>query len=90
MSSLFKYLVPGLVLFYILVSIDFDVSARRLGILHQPAPSWGVAEWVQLPEGKVTLDVDDFKGKVLYFMKRMPSGLLMASSHPVNHLRQGD
>jgi hypothetical protein len=37
-----------------------------LGILYQPALSWGVSEWIQLPEGKTTLDMDDFKGKVIY------------------------
>jgi hypothetical protein len=41
------------------------------------------------PEGKIILDVDDFKRKVLYFMKRMPSGLLMASPIPVNPERKG-
>jgi hypothetical protein len=42
------------------------------------------------PEGKITLDVDDFKGKVRYFIKRMPSGLLMGSRlyRPVAGSRQ--
>jgi len=32
----------------------------------QPAPSWSVAKWINLPQGKESLDVADFKGKVLY------------------------
>ena len=35
------------------------VSAR--GILGQKAPSWGVTEWKNLPEGKKQLDLEDFK-----------------------------
>ncbi|MDP7134267.1 MAG: redoxin family protein, partial [Planctomycetota bacterium] len=40
------------------------VSAR--GILGQKAPSWGVTEWKNLPEGKKQLDLEDFKSKVVY------------------------
>ena len=36
------------------------------GILDQKAPSFGVTQWRNLPKGKTTLDIDDFKGKVLY------------------------
>ncbi len=36
------------------------------GILNQKAPSWGVSDWFQLPEGKKSLDIDDFTGKVVY------------------------
>ena len=36
------------------------------GILNKKAPSWEVGEWLRLPEGKKTLDVADFSGKVLY------------------------
>ena len=31
-----------------------------------PAPSLEVTEWAQLPEGHDSLDVDDYRGKVLY------------------------
>ena len=30
------------------------------------APSFEITQWAQLPEGKEFLDVDDFRGKVLY------------------------
>ena len=66
MSSLFIHLALPIALFCLLVPINFDAAAQRLGILHQPAPSWGVSEWFQLPAGKASLDVDDFKGKVIY------------------------
>ena len=66
MSSVFKCHALTVAFFCILVSINFDASAQRLGILYQPAPSWGVSEWFQLPAGKATLDVADFKGKVIY------------------------
>ena len=38
------------------------------GIFDQPAPAWEVTEWAQLPEGSNGLDVDDFRGKVLYVL----------------------
>ena len=44
--------------------ITGHVSAR--GILGKQAPSWGVTEWKNLPEGKKQLDLKDFKGKVVY------------------------
>ena len=67
MSSLFTRLMLVTAFFYILVAaINLDAAAQRMGILYQPAPSWGVSEWVQLPAGKATLDVADFKGKVIY------------------------
>ena len=31
----------------------------------QPAPKWGVKQWINLPEGKDALNVDDFAGRVL-------------------------
>ena len=66
MPSLFKNLALTFAFFYILVSINFDAAARRLGILYQPEPSWGVSEWFQLPAGKSKLDIDDFRGNVIY------------------------
>ena len=44
-------------------------SAAQLqvgGIVGQSAPSWGVAQWTNLPRDKKALDVTDFSGKVLY------------------------
>lgn len=36
------------------------------GILNQPAPGWAVKKWLNLPDGALSLDVADLKGKVLY------------------------
>ncbi len=41
-------------------------DAQRPGISGRPAPSWQVDTWYSLPEGIETLDVDAFRGKVLY------------------------
>ena len=38
------------------------------GIAGRPAPSWGVSEWINLPEGSRTLDVTDLKGKVVFML----------------------
>ena len=45
---------------------EAEAQTTRLGILHHQAPSWEVSEWLQLPQGKASLDINDFKGKVLY------------------------
>ncbi len=54
------------------VALLFTVAAAgqspARGIAGRAAPSWGVTQWINLPEGAVTLDVDDFKGKVLYVL----------------------
>ena len=36
------------------------------GIVGQAAPSWGVAQWTNLPQDKKALDLTDFSGKVVY------------------------
>ncbi len=38
------------------------------GIAGRPAPSWGVSEWINLPEGSLTLDVTDLKGTVVFML----------------------
>ncbi len=38
----------------------------RLGILNQPAPAWGVQQWLNLPKDKTALDPAEYKGKVIY------------------------
>ena len=43
----------------------FAQSPRR-GIEGRPAPAWQVERWFNLPEGTDTLDVSDFRGKVVY------------------------
>jgi hypothetical protein len=34
-------------------------------MLGKPTPPWNVGPWYQLPEGKESLDITDFKGKVI-------------------------
>ena len=41
-------------------------AAPERGIVKQPAPTWDVDQWHQLPEGKTTLDLKDFEGKIVY------------------------
>lgn len=36
------------------------------GILNQSAPSLEVTAWLNLPQGQTTLDIKDYKGKVVY------------------------
>ncbi len=38
------------------------------GIVGRPAPSWGVTEWINLPAGKQSLDVDDLEGRVVFML----------------------
>jgi thiol-disulfide isomerase/thioredoxin len=38
----------------------------HLGIVGQQAPDWSVSECRRLPDGTTTLNVDNFRGKVLY------------------------
>jgi thiol-disulfide isomerase/thioredoxin len=41
-------------------------KTRPYLMLNEQAPKWDVGPWHQLPEGKTSLDISDFKGKVLY------------------------
>lgn len=41
-------------------------NRTHLGIVGQQAPDWSICEWKQLPVGITTLNVDDFRGKILY------------------------
>lgn len=36
------------------------------GVLGEPAPGLGVKTWFNLPDGQTTVDVTDYKGKVVY------------------------
>ena len=49
----------------VLVPTTAAAAQGQLGILNKRAPLWQVSEWLRLPEGRKTLDVADFKGKVL-------------------------
>jgi len=48
------------------LSSSFLAAAQERGIQGRKAPSWGVEQWINLPENKDTLDIDDYRGKVLY------------------------
>ena len=50
----------------VLLGISTASAAPKRGIQGQPAPEWGVTQWHQLPEGKTSLGLSDFKGKVVY------------------------
>ncbi len=50
---------------YIILTLFLTLSLSARGIEGQKAPSFGVDEWIQT-NGKSSLDIDDFKGKVLY------------------------
>ncbi len=53
----------------IILSITiFNASAQRaeLGILGKPAPSWIVDNWTNLPADAESINVSDYRGKVIY------------------------
>ena len=39
---------------------------RNLGIVGKEAPAWSVSKWFNLPKGVESLDVKDYRGKVVY------------------------
>lgn len=49
--------------FFLVIFLTFSLNAA--GILGQKAPSLGVDKWLQT-NGKSSIDIDDYKGKVLY------------------------
>ncbi len=42
------------------------LSTSVFSAQHERAPSWEGAEWINLAPGKTSLDVQDFKGQVIY------------------------
>lgn len=42
------------------------IGEERWGIVNQKAPSWGVQQWINLPQRKSSLDIEDYRGKVVY------------------------
>lgn len=54
------------------VPVALDIGRPRgpehagLGVLDQPAPAWEVDRWFNLPTGKSSLDIADYRGKVVY------------------------
>lgn len=49
-----------------LATLGAEPVLSSRGILNQEAPSWEVKDWFQLPKNRSSLDVTDFKGKVIY------------------------
>jgi len=48
------------------LSLETETMNPKRGILNQKAPSWEISSWFQLPEDRKSLDVADFKDKVIY------------------------
>lgn len=65
-KSTLIFLFSFFLFLFFVVPQSFAQQGQRYGILGQLAPSWEVDEWMQLPKEKKTLDIQDFKGKVLY------------------------
>ena len=51
-----------------LLLVAGSAGGQSHGIAGRPAPGWGVNEWINLPQGKTTLDVADLDGKVVYVL----------------------
>lgn len=65
--SYFRGLVPAIIVSVLaIVFLAQAGGAPNLGIRGQRAQKWGVEKWLNLPEGKSSLDIEDYKGKVLY------------------------
>lgn len=58
----------GLIAILMLTLGGSNLTAQnyRRGVEGRQAPAWGVDQWLNLPDGKKTLDIDDYNGKVLY------------------------
>ncbi len=54
------------ILICLLLAGGFAVAKDELGILGQKAPAWDAKHWRNLPDDARSLDVADYKGKVLY------------------------
>lgn len=59
----------------IIFGLPFSISAQEeeanpleKGIAGEQAPEFIVEEWIQLPDGKESLSINDFKGKVLVML----------------------
>ena len=50
----------------LLLAVTHLAQGQTPGILGTTAPRWGVTDWFNLPDGSKSLDIGDFKGKVLY------------------------
>ena len=54
------------ILICLLLAGGFAVAKDELGILGQKAPAWDAKHWRNLPDDARSLDVADYKDKVLY------------------------
>jgi len=50
----------------LLGSLPAFAQRQQPGIVGQPAPAWGVTDWLNLPPNARALDVADLRGKVVY------------------------
>ena len=50
-----------IIVVFILFQVSNAVSAQL-----EMAPTWEGTEWINLPAGKMTLDVNDLRGRVIY------------------------
>ena len=57
--------LAGLLAFTLAAPLHAQQKPTR-GIAGQQAPEWSVSKWHQLPDGKESLNISDYKGKVLY------------------------
>jgi len=48
------------------VLLFLAAAPAQTGLVNQAAPKWDIKRWIQLPAGKKTLEVADFKGKVVH------------------------
>ena len=62
-KGIYRIVSPSLVLMTCLFGV---AEANPYGIKGQQAPSWGITEWIQLPGSRRVIDVENFRGKVLY------------------------
>ncbi len=65
-------------------NLRLQSTRPQLGIVDQPAPDWDVSQWHQLPDGLESLNVDDYRGKVLYLYfsnHGVPVAIRAASQH---------
>ncbi len=69
-------IVLALILTTLLVPAGMVAAQDQPGILGQQAPSWTVDNWFNLDPGVESIDISDFRGKVVYlffFQYRCPA-----------------
>ncbi len=61
-----RWTLPLMLLAILAIASSLPAQPPPRGILNEPAPSWEVKQWINLPKGAPGLDVDDLRGKVVY------------------------